>query len=522
MEAGGQLRHGKAGPGPPLPVAPQGGGGVHPRLVAQAQHVLHLHHGAVRRAGPDGPHHAPVLPLRRIQVEVLPGQGHVRRLRLGQPAQGGVVVVGAHIGHAVGGVVVGLIGPAAAVPAVEGELEHLHAGEAGVGEELVDGGGEEAQILGDDGPLSDGRLQGPEEVQPRPRLPEALFGVLRPGGDGVVGLKPPEMVDAQHVVEAELKGDAAEPPAVAVGLHGLPVEQGVAPPLAVGGEAVGRTARHAGGAEGLVHLELGRVGPHVGAVLGHVDGKIPDDGDPLLRRPGLQGLPLAEEQELDALPEPQLPVQLPGRGGQGRRLPPAEGGGPLAPGRAVMAALEGHEQGVVVQPVRLPGAEGGQLLQPPGPQAAHRLAQHGEALPVQQAVVHPLRVLPPVQALILLRLQQALGAQIVQINEVGAAGEGGEGLIGGVAVAGGPNGQHLPVRLARPGQKIHKGAGLRPQGAHPPGGGQGGERHQNAGTSHHHNTLFLGFDVQGAGPSTRTLSRWRRVKGTASWMGGWA
>ena len=90
----GQLRGEIAGGGPPLPVLPGGGGGVDAPLAAQAQHVLHLHDGVPGGAGPDAPHHAPVLPLFRGEVQVGPGGGHIVGVGGADPAQGSVVVVG--------------------------------------------------------------------------------------------------------------------------------------------------------------------------------------------------------------------------------------------------------------------------------------------------------------------------------------------------------------------------------------------------------------------------------------------
>ena len=116
------------------------------------------------------------------------------------------------------------------------------------------------------------------------------------------------LVDAQHVVDLALVGDAALPPGVAVMLHKIPVKEGVAPELAAGGEPVGRTARHLGGQQVFVQLELLGVGPYVHAVAGDVDGQIPDDGHP----PGVgvlpEGEPLAEEEVLNRLPEVDVSV----------------------------------------------------------------------------------------------------------------------------------------------------------------------------------------------------------------------
>ena len=164
-------------------------------------------------------------------------------------------------------------------------------------------GGEEAQVLGDDGPIPQGLLEDVEKGDARPGTPTAPAGVFVPGGDGIVGVKAPEVVNAQHIVDGELEGHPAHPPLVAVFHHALPVEEGVAPQLSVLGEAVGGTPGHLGGAQVLVQLELLGIGPHVGAVRGHIDGQVSDDGDALAVGVLFQRFPLGKEEELYPLPE---------------------------------------------------------------------------------------------------------------------------------------------------------------------------------------------------------------------------
>ena len=142
-----------------------------------------------------------------------------------------------------------------------------------------------------------------------------------------------------------------------------------------------------------------------------------------------------------------------------------------------MSVLQGHEQGVVLQPVRLLGAEGGKLGPVLGQKAVAGPVEHRVAGLIHQPVVHILGVLPPVEGLKLRRLQQALLRQGVQVDEVGVAGEGGEGLIGGVAVAGGARREQLPAALAAGGQKVRKFPGLLSQRPDAVGGGQGEDGH---------------------------------------------
>ena len=373
---------------------------------------------------------------------------------------------------------------AALIPAVKGELEHLHPGEARLAQHRAHRRGEEAQVLGDDLPAAQPLLRRPEEVHPRPGLPVAVPGGGLPGGDGVVGLEAPEVVQAQDVIDPELEGQPAQPPGVALLFHPRPVKQGVAPQLPVGGEAVGGTAGHLGGPPLFVQLELLRTGPHVGAVPRRVDGQVSDDGDPPPVGPLLQGPPLGEEQVLHPLPEAHLPGQLPASRLQGVGPAQAQLPGPVLPGGPPELPLQGHEQGIVLQPVgRLP-AEAVQRrplpgLQPPAGQAEHRIP-----VLIQLPIVHSGRVVSPVQTGVLLPLQQPPAGQVVQVDEIGVAREGGEGLVGGVSVAGGPYGQDLPAGLPRRRQKVHKVPGRRPHCADAMGGGQAGKGHQNPRSSH--------------------------------------
>ena len=148
-----------------------------------------------------------------------------------------------------------------------------------------------------------------------------------------------------------------------------------------------------------------------------------------------------------------------------------------------MFILQGHEQGVIVQPGR--GlAEHFVLTGRIGQQTAGRLFQHRVPGDVHQAIIHALRVAAPVQALVFVRLQQPVRRQIVQVDEIGVAGKGGEGLVGGVAVAGGTDGQDLPVGLSRRRQTVREVPGGRAQRAESVRGGQRGDRHQDSRCSH--------------------------------------
>ena len=85
-----------------------------------------------------------------------------------KPAARRLVVVRAHIGDGVGDVVMRQV---VGVGALKGKLQDLHAGEARVVAHIDDTGGEEAQILGDDGQRAELFLECLEELE---------AGALRP------------------------------------------------------------------------------------------------------------------------------------------------------------------------------------------------------------------------------------------------------------------------------------------------------------------------------------------------------
>ena len=372
---------------------------------------------------------------------------------------------------------------AVGIPVIKGKLQHLHTGVARVAEQLSHRGGEETQVLGDNVLFPQAAIHRLKKRNARTGLPDAVFCSLVPIRDGIIGVEAPEVVNAQGVVELELPSDAPQPPGVAVLLHPLPVEQGIAPQLAVGGKVVRGAACNLGGPPVLIQLELVGIGPHVSAVQGHIDGQVPNDGNPLLVGVLLQVPPLGIKEVLHPPPEIHLlPELFPGlfhRLG----LPQADVLRPLQPGNSAVSVFQGHEQGVVLQPVRTPEGAPHLKLVPPG-QAGTGQTQNVKAVLIEDLVIDPRRVIPPVDILILSGLQKPPLSQNIQINEVGVAGKGGEGLIGGVAVAGGAQRQNLPAGLAPRRQKINKFPRFRPQGPDAAGRRQGRDRHQNACFSH--------------------------------------
>ena len=115
-----------------------------------------------------------------------------------------------------------------------------------------------------------------------------------------------------------------------------------------------------------------------------------------------------------------------------------------------------HKQGVILQPTAVLRPESGDLSRVPLPAPLLRQRQHFEAALVNLAVVHIAGLAAPLAAFDFPALQQAVGHQHIQVDEVGISGESREALIGGVPIAGGAKRQHLPVMLARLMEEISK------------------------------------------------------------------
>ena len=285
----------------------------------------------------------------------------------------------------------------------------------------------------------------------------------------------------------------ADPPAEAVGLHPVPGVQGIAPELTVGAEIVRRHAGYLRGYALVVQLEALRLRPHVGGIHGHINGQVADDLDVQAVEIVPQLVPLAEEQELQI--GEQLHV-LPQQGAVPlqhlRGFPQADVRVlPLGPGAHAEMALAGHVQGVIRQPAAVLRLKGGHLCLVPFPAPVLGLLQHGEAAFVDLSVVHIPGFGAPVLLLHLALFQQPVLYQHIQVDEIGIPGVGGKALIGGVAIAGGAQGQHLPAVLPGGVEKIGKVIGGLAQSPDAVRRRQGKYRHQNAATTIHMSvTLF--------------------------------
>ena len=408
--------------------------------------------------------------------------------------------MGAGIHHAVLDVVVGQI---LAVPAAEGELQHLHAREGAVGQQLSHAGEQFTQILGNDGQLAKGSFQRIEQLHAGAILPLAGAGGGAVRRDGPIGIEAAEVVDAQQVVDAQCVAHPAHPPRVAGLFVVVPVVQRVAPQLTVCREVIRRAARHTGKAAVGVQLKQRAAHPCIHRVGRDVDGDVAQDLHVLFVGVGLHRLPLGRKLILHKLPETDLFLVFGGKGGKGLPVAQTVGLVPLHPVLHAVGCLQGHVQGVVVQPLLVGKGKGiiiirevictamqpCALLAPCGVGGAQNL----KAAHIQGAVVHLFGVRAPFFGLELGGGEQPFFLQGVKVDEIGVARKGRAALIGAVAVSGGAQGQDLPDLLARLCQKIHELEGFLAKTADTVGAGQAGHRHQDS--TFTHAITFLIFNI---------------------------
>ena len=124
------------------------------------------------------------------------------------------------------------IGVAAALGKTE--LQDAHAGHAEVFAQLVDLGGDEAEIFGDEGEVAEDLFEAIEEGLAGRFDPVAIDGGGLVGGDGPEGFEAAEVVEAEEVVERERAANARDPPVETALFQEGPLVKRIAPALAGG------------------------------------------------------------------------------------------------------------------------------------------------------------------------------------------------------------------------------------------------------------------------------------------------
>ena len=147
-----------------------------------------------------------------------------------------------------------------------------------------------------------------------------------------------------------------------------------------------------------------------------------------------------------------------------------------------MGLLQSHVQGKVRQPGGVALDKG--IQGPVVAEAAVGGFQNGEPAVVELAKIHLSFVIAPVHSQKLLLGQQMLPDQGIQIDQIGVARIGRAGLVGGISIPRGAQGQQLPGLLAGFVEEVQKRIGIFAHGAHAVGPGQRGDMHENTGFAH--------------------------------------
>ena len=192
-----------------------------------------------------------------------------------------------------------------------------------------------------------------KNAAPGPLHPPAVDGRRRAPRHLPVGLEAAEVVEPHGVHQREHGAEALDPPGVAGARERVPPVERVAPELAGRAEVVGRDAGLQGRPAVGGQVEDLRVRPDVRAVVGDEDRDVAHDADAALAGLPPDVRPLLEEEPLLERDLPHLAPELPPRPLERLRVAVHERAVPGAPGRPAVRALEGHEEGEVVEPGRL-------------------------------------------------------------------------------------------------------------------------------------------------------------------------
>ena len=156
---------------------------------------------------------------------------------------------------------------------------------------------------------------------------------------------------------AEQRTEAIDPPGVAGLTKCVPAIVRVPPELTGGAEIIRRHAGQLGGLAIGVELEQFPSRPHVRTVVRDEDRQVPDDFDRTRVTLLAHAPPVIEEEKLCQLVRANLSL-APLRPCRDRgRFAPGDVRRPCRPRPLVVRVLDGHEQRVIVQPVRVCGAE---------------------------------------------------------------------------------------------------------------------------------------------------------------------
>ena len=276
----------------------------------------------------------------------------------------------------------------------------------------------------------------------------------------------------------------------------VPSVQGVAPDLTGGGKGIRGTA-----GDGLRHVlliqleELG-MDPDIRAVRRYINRDIAYDPNVPFIGVFLDCFPLAEEIVLQVFVELNIEVKMFVIVIQGEAPAHADILGPFLMGDISEEVLQGHEQGVIIQPPGVVRAELNKIRMRAeigpvvgGPEQFYTVLIH-------LVVVNGGGIAAPVDLVAFLLRQGAVVNEGLQIYIVGIARKGGISLVGritGLPVSGGTEGKDLPAGLSRRRQKIYEFICFDRKTAHSVFGRKTADCHQYTSLSFHLTSCLLQF-----------------------------
>ena len=432
---------------------------IDPRGIVQPQVILQGDHAEIRNRRVGGLHEFidDFIRVIRTHVHVIPDLLQFLRQDAGDPAAHRLIIMGSRVHDTVIPVAERKIFRSTGrIPGIKSKFQHFHIREAGIPDQSPHGIRHIAQIFGYDRRIAVHCAYRIEQGNPRSLLPVSVLRRVLIGRNGKEFVKPPEMIDPDHVIEFTAFPDALQPPLEAVRRMPFPVIKRVAPHLAVGRKPVRRHPRDQAYPSPFIQHEQIPVRPEIRAVVGNIDRYIAYDADALLRRISPQSFPFPQEFILEIHVEADFIRQL---------FPPAQ---PclrhiiayvLLPGlqvRSSVSVLDRHEQGIIFKPESIFFTEAVEFLRILMTGSAVCLTQQRKASVIQLAVIDLSVIIAEISFPAFLFSEQSVPDQRLQADEVRITGISGKGLVWGITISGGPKGQYLPVRLFCIRQKIHK------------------------------------------------------------------
>ena len=236
-------------------------------------------------------------------------------------------------------------------------MQNLHAGEAAIFAEFVDGVGDDAQVFGNNLRVANLLANLVKELQAGTFEPFAVNCGFRVAVNRPIRLEGAEMIDAHNVNKLINPLETQLPPLVMRRRHLRPIVLRIAPKLTRRAEIIGRNSRDFFGTTFLVKLKFLLISPRVRAVSRNEYRHVAHNLNPAFKGVFVKFVPLPLENELLELHEQNFVGKLLLQRGKNFFIALLNFDVPLNPIRTVIFLLDSGEQRVIVQPIFLCRAE---------------------------------------------------------------------------------------------------------------------------------------------------------------------